>query len=263
PAPPRAVLPSPPPAPVAPPRAAMAAPPVVVAALPVAVAAAPPTPAPVAPAPPLPQAAAPPPPAPPAQVAPAPLPQRAAPPPQFTAAPAPILAPPVHAAPPPAPASEPGIDWGALAAASRPAPPVFREAEVSQFAAPVVPEPEAETAPVSTAVPLVGFSLLDAIGLTKTAAPPPPAPGGTLARLRNVVALSSELPSPGSAYQPGPGMGVSQPAPFGPYGGDGVVPASAVTVPLGEVMRLVAAGGPPVASPVDTFRTALRSSSSF
>lgn len=167
--------------------------------------------------------------------------------------PPPALVPLPPAAPEPLP--EPAIDWAALASAARPAPPVIREAEIAAFA---MPEP----APAAPA--LTEFSLLDSIGLIPEPppAPPQPVPGGTLARLRSQIAGSAEQPLPSPAYQAGP-AGLSSTPPSGASAGEGIVPASAVTVSLGEVMRLIAAGNPPAASPIDTFRAALRSSSPF
>ncbi|TCH96859.1 hypothetical protein EJV46_20030 [Roseococcus sp. SYP-B2431] len=159
------------------------------------------------------------------------------------------------AAPVPEPAPEPAIDWAALASAARPVPRVIREAEIAALE---MPEP----APGAPAAP--DFSLLDSIGLMPepAPAPPPPVPGGTLARLRSQIAGSAEQPLPSPAYQTGP-AGLSSTPPTGTSAGEGIVPASAVTVSLGEVMRLIASGSPPAASPIDTFRAALRSSSPF
>ncbi|MDB5377661.1 MAG: hypothetical protein JWR00_2107 [Rubritepida sp.] len=181
----------------------------------------------------------------------------ASPPPVAPAvqAPQPALVALPPAAPVPEPAPEPAIDWAALASAARPAPLVIREAEIAAFTPP-------EPAPAAPAAP--NFSLLDSIGLmpgTPPASPPPPVPGGTLARLRSQIA-GAEQPLPSPAYQAGPAGLFSAPPPR-TFAGEGIVPASAVTVSLGEVMRLIAAGNPPAASPVDTFRAALRSSSPF
>jgi len=172
-------------------------------------------------------------------------------------APAPALVPLPPPAPVPEPVPEPAIDWAALASAARPAPPVIRAAEIAAFD---VPEP---TPAVDSAKP--DFSLLDSIGLMPEPppAPPPPVPGGTLARLRSQIAGSVEQPLPSPAYQAAFPTGLSSTPPSGRPAGEGIVPASAVTVSLGEVMRLIAAGNPPAASPIDTFRAALRSSSPF
>lgn len=243
----------PPPLPISLPIAA-AAPPPVLAAVPTAPGAMPPAPRPTvvavppvlpvatkvvaAPRAPAEPAAVPPPVAPPAVVVPA--------------APAPVAVLPTlspTAVPEPKPAA---IDWAALASTARPAPQAVRETEIAAFAV-------AQPAPVPTE-----FSLLDAIGQIPepSPAPPPPALGGTLARLRSQLAGSAEPPLPSPSFQAVP-TGLSSAPATGASAGEGIVPASAVTVPLGEVMRLIAAGNPPAASPIDTFRAALRSSSSF
>ncbi|WP_424810365.1 hypothetical protein [Roseococcus sp. YIM B11640] len=184
--------------------------------------------------------------------APAPAPVLAPPPaPISVPAPEPVRAvqmppPPPPPAPPAPLPEEPGIDWAALASAAHPAPPPVRDEEARRLS-----EAEIEQAPA--------FALLDAIGQVPDVPPTAaPAPGGTLARLRQVIATTVETPVLSPAYQTGTASKSTQ-----SLGGEGMVPASAVTVPLGEVMRMIAAGGPPPASPVDTFRTALRSSSSF
>jgi hypothetical protein len=206
------------PVPVAPPAEAVAplltsvpAPPAVVAAMP--------------PSPPVPPAAIvlPPPapaPAPPAAVAAMPSP------------PAPSVLIPLPSAPP---VPEPVIDWAALASAPRPAPPVIQPAGIAALDMPK---------PAVAAPPALDFSLLDSINLIPIPGPSP-MPSGTLGRLRSQIAATAELPAPGPAFQAGPA------APFIPSLGipaGGTVPASAVTVSLGEVMRLIAAGSPPSAS---------------
>jgi hypothetical protein len=85
----------------------------------------------------------------------------------------------------------------------------------------------------------------------------PAAPAGsTLSRLKQVISQPGQgsLPQPVSGSDPLRGAAGQAPP---------SVPAAAVTVPLGEVMRLVAMGAPPAASPLDTFRSALRTTSLF
>ena len=225
-------VPPPPPPPPAPPRAAAATPR--------------PMPAPAPPlSPPRVAAVSPPPPAPPRPV-------RA----PTIAAPSPVAPPALDALRPAVPVREPhpepAIDWVALASAARPAPPPIRPTQIAAFARPAEPAVAASTE----------FSLLDSIGAMPEPAPPPAPPGGgTLARLRSQIAGSTEQPLPAPACQASPPVLSAPPA--GPSAGGGVVPASAVTVSLGEVMRLIAAGSPPTASPIDTLRAALRSSSPF
>ena len=137
--------------------------------------------------------------------------------------PAPPLPPLNWAAPPPAaPVSPPAalVQHGELAL-GRPAPP------------PAAPPPAA--APPAAAQP--GFALLDAVGAVPL--PPPvarPTPTTTLSMLRN-------------------GAGPGQPGEAAAE----ILPASRVTVPLAEVMRLISAGGQPPASPFDAVRASLHS----
>ena len=176
----------------------------------------------------------------------------------------------------PAPISE--VDWAALGSvpafqpqpARDPAPPQQAAANLSG-AAPA--QPFVSTAPAATppgspprapVAPREDFALFASLGQAYEAPPAPPPPAGsTLNRLRHVIAQSGEsiLPYPLAAQAAG-----LDPYRFGsPMGAAaaGAMPAAAVTVPLGEVMRLIAAGGLPAASPVDTFRAALQSSSLF
>lgn len=180
-----------------------------------------------------------------------------------------------EAPPPPAAAMDPGsIDWAALAAPAHPLPsrPLpsgpfpsgpagLPGAELGLFA----PAREASAmapqlaAPAGSSAGSVGeFALFSALGAARedVPAPPPAPPGSTLSRLKQVVnhAGQASLPEPVTAR--GPNVPVAPPA-------GNSFPAAAVTVPLGEVMRLVATGGPPAASPFDTFRAALRAPSSF
>ena len=171
----------------------------------------------------------------PAPAAPAPPVQAPAPP---AAAAAPPPAPPPAPAPAPLAAPLPPLDWAAAApAAPAPSAGLLREGEMA-LARPVAPVPAAPAAmpAPAPAMPEAGFALLDAIG----AAPPPlPAPvrppsATTLSLLRN-----------------GAGTGTLAGAP------PEILPASRVTVPLAEVMRLISTGGQPPASPFDAVRASL------
>ena len=171
--------------------------------------------------------------------------------------------------PTPAGAGLSGIDWAALSAPARPFPAghggaagisgaelgLFsqpREASVPFHPAPV-PAVSAEPAPLD-------FTLFHDVGAARETGPPAPV-GSTLSRLKQVINHPGQagLPEPLSGRAPHEPAGAFQHAGPAPQS----VPASAVTVPLGEVMRLIATGGPPVSSPFDTFRTALRARSSF
>ena len=178
------------------------------------------------------------------------------PPPEPEPAPASLLAippvpQPVEAAPDPAPVAPPPLFAQVLAqppAPFQPAPP------------PVAPAPAA--APSAPA-----YSLLEALGrqsdlgpsmAAAAAMPAPgsfgqghaPAPGGTFGSL---------LAGAGSAAAP------AFAAPAAGWGSPGtalrsasLLPAAAVTVPLSEVLRLVAVGAPAPSSPFDAFRAAVR-----
>lgn len=150
------------------------------------------------------------------------------------------------------------VDWAALASPARPAQPPL--AETSPFArpreAPVPPPLTPTPMPISPPAAEDDFAIFAGLGPRREPMPhAASAPAGsTLGRLKEVVTHSGQ-------------PGLPQPTPMGgttdrlhatgrPSGAS--MPAAAVTVSLGEVMRLIAAGGPPAASPFDTFRTALR-----
>lgn len=134
--------------------------------------------------------------------------------------------------------------------------------ELALFAQAAAPAPEAIPAPrpLSPAPaenPHMHFAIFDSLlGPPRDEAPstaPSPA-GSTLSRLKHVVTS----PSPSSLPDPVPGRVMREALPR--LGGK-AMPAAAVAVPLGEVMRLVALGGLPAASPFDTHRAALRAPS--
>ncbi|MEI6159368.1 MAG: hypothetical protein WCP77_06005 [Roseococcus sp.] len=152
-----------------------------------------------------------------------------------------------------------GIDWAALSAPARPLPPIFQATESGLFAL----SREASVAPPLKPTQLIPpsaareeFALFSNMGPAREAPPLPPPSGSTLSRLKQVVH------HPGHASLPAPVAAGGSHERQG-MGGGGSLPAAAVTVPLGEVMRLIATGGPPVASPFDTFRAALRTPSPF
>ncbi len=181
---------------------------------------------------------------------------------------------PVQVAPPipepPAPAA-PLFSWPESPAPSAPASPGI--ALVSEVAQAYVPsfspayaaamEPAAE--PV-TLRPMVsgGFRLLEAIGHRSGddgAASATSNAGGTLGMLRSAIDASA-----GNTTMAGiaAGMGgLTTPAGASAHGAmaaasqGGLLPAAAVTVPLSDVMRLIAAGATPPTSPFDAFRVAL------
>ncbi len=186
---------------------------------------------------------------------------------------APILAPSLAPSLPP---SLPPLPSPAPPATSVAPPPALAGAELSLFAqasaalneeyvpaAPaavvsfpsIAPTPLLAPTPAPMPGPATDFVIFNNLGPPREAAPPGPAApaGSTLSRLKQVVT------SPGAPGLPAPLSRQDPP----PRPGGNAMPASAVTVPLGEVMRLIAAGGPPAASPFDTFGAALRAPSSF
>ena len=142
-----------------------------------------------------------------------------------------------------------------------PVPPLFAQA-LSQPVAPAAPA--AQPAPPAASP---AYSLLEALGrqsdlgpsMSASASMPAsasygqpgaaPAPGGTFGSL-----LAAGGASPG---------GYSAPASWGNAPGTALrstslLPAAAVTIPLSEVLRLVAVGAPAPSSPFDAFRAAVR-----
>ena len=194
---------------------------------------------PIAPEPP-PVAFEPPPPAP----SPAPVLMALEPLPEPAPAPAPMPAPVAAAAPPPPePPAAPLFSWPESAPAAPAAPSLLPEVAASHAAPP-------------SPVPSGGFRLLEAIGMKpdEQAAATTAPQGGTLALLRQAVAEPSAPPAEFFKLPPAQPMV----APMQPLAAlSGLLPAAAVTVPLSDVMRLVAGGSAPPASPFDAFRAAL------
>jgi hypothetical protein len=147
------------------------------------------------------------------------------------------------APPPPVEPPPPAIDWAALAA-----PPL---AAPSPPPTPMLPLPPTPAQPLELAPEAPAFRLLEAIGHAPSPAPSAPPGGGTLAMLKASAPAAADMAA----------MPLLNPVGAQPRGLDpapGHLPAHAVTVPLSEVMRLIAAGAPPAASPFDAFRAALR-----
>ena len=198
---------------------------------------------------------------------PPPEPVHAAPPePVYVAPPAPVyVAPPapVYAPPPaqqPAPMPEPA-----------PAPSLFAQALSQPPAAPPAVQAPAQTfAPAPTPAPAApAYSLLEALGrqsdlgpsMSASASLPAaasygqpaagPAPGGTFGSLLAGSAGSPGFSAPGAApaaWSSGGALARSA----------SLLPAAAVTIPLSEVMRLIAVGAPAPSSSFDAFRAAVR-----
>ncbi|RVT96923.1 hypothetical protein EOD42_11005 [Rhodovarius crocodyli] len=179
---------------------------------------------------------------PPAPVPPTPAPvlMSLEPAPEPPPAPAPVAA---SAPPPPEPPSAPLFSWPESTPAAPAAPSLLPEVAAGH-AAPAAP------------VPAGGFRLLEAIGMKpdEQAAATTAPQGGTLALLRQAVAEPASPPPEFFKLPPAQPM-VAGMQPVGAL--SGLLPAAAVTVPLSDVMRLVAGGSPPPASPFDAFRAAL------
>ncbi len=165
------------------------------------------------------------------EAVPAPAPEPPAAPVAAAPPPPPAETPPPAAMPAPAPAPLPESSFSALMKAG--------EAALGLPVALPEPPPQPAPAPAPAAVaaappPPPSFALLDAVGAAPLPArPAPPSPVSTLARLR------------------GEERGGDTPA-------REILPASRVTVPLPEVMRLISAGAPAPASPFDAVRASLR-----
>ena len=153
-----------------------------------------------------------------------------------------------------------------------PAPPLFSWPE--SFAAPLpptaVPAPLALAQPASSLPttrlnppdPVGGFRLLESIGHQAEDGAPlrAEAPAsGTLAKLRRSAATADAgLPLSPSGTDAGWDFAAQASIPAASQTHpSGLLPAAAVTVPLSDVMRLIAAGATPPPSPFDAFRAAL------
>ena len=153
-----------------------------------------------------------------------------------------------------------------------PAPPLFSWPE--SFAAPL--PPTAAPAPLALAQPagslpttrlnppdpVGGFRLLESIGHQAEDGAPSRAEApasGTLARLRRSAATADAgLPLSPSGTDAGWDFAAQASIPAAAQTHpSGLLPAAAVTVPLSDVMRLIAAGATPPPSPFDAFRAAL------
>lgn len=110
--------------------------------------------------------------------------------------------------------------------------------------------------------PAGGFRLLESIGHQAEDSAPSQAEvpaSGTLARLRRSSASADAGASlPQSGTDAGWGFAAQASIPSAAQSHpSGLLPAAAVTVPLSDVMRLIAAGATPPPSPFDAFRAAL------
>jgi hypothetical protein len=191
---------------------------------------------------------------------PAPEPVYIAPPVPPAPEPEPTYTPPPTFVTPPAPAPASTQPLFAQVLSRPPAPPVAA-------APPPVPNPAPVPAPVA-APSAPAYSLLEALGrqsdlgpsMSASAsmpapagygqAPSGPAPGGTFGSL-----LAGSGGAPGGYGAPGGAWGGSSSVALRSAS---LLPAAAVTVPLSEVLRLVAVGAPAPSSPFDAFRAAVR-----
>ncbi|MCX7375072.1 MAG: hypothetical protein NTW56_21980 [Alphaproteobacteria bacterium] len=180
--------------------------------------------------------------------------------------PAPLRAASEPAEPEPVPlpaASVPLFSWPEVSPAAPLAPelpsaPTEQPASTSRIAPapPAYAAPEPATLPVTMAPAQASapdYRLFNAIGRLSDTPPPPSQPqvaNTTLAMLRSRIenALTDPLPFQGIASPP---PAAAEPAP------PTLLAAGAVTVPLSDVMRLIAAGASPPASPFEAFRSAL------
>jgi len=197
--------------------------------------------------------------------------------PSMVANPPPVMAPMPAAEPTPqasilvepmpmAPPGPPLFSWPeSLAAVTEPTLRVEPALPISAAPPAPAPAPPPVFNPVAEPIalrasPAGGFRLLESIGHRnhEEVAPRNPSAGGTLGMLRQAV----ESRNTGAAIAPAL-EGMTNPAEIVPPGGQGaapiggLLPAAAVTVPLSDVMRLIAAGATPPPSPFDAFRVAL------
>ena len=166
--------------------------------------------------------------------------------------------PPPMPEPPPAPLfSWPETPAYAAPEPARVAPPSLLP-DMAQAYAPRVPQPAPPLAPG-------GFRLLESIGHRPGDGAAPrlneqPA-GGTLGLLRRAAEVGDASGTTQLGMGAGSGFGMSHGGPLPPLSPSGhqsgLLPAAAVTVPLSDVMRLIAAGATPPPSPFDAFRAAL------
>lgn len=185
-------------------------------------------------------------PAPPALVAPEPEPM-----------PAPLLE-----LPPAAPVSEP---VAAVQPASE-APPLFLAALSQPLPAPPAPVPPPPPAQLGYAPPPPpapvappAYSLLESLGRQSDLTPSMAAAGSVPAQgsygqpaataSGTFASLLAHGPAAGGGWNGAPGTALRT---------GSLLPAAAVTVPLSEVLRLVAVGAPSPSSPFDAFRAAVR-----
>lgn len=172
-------------------------------------------------------------------------------------APMPQLAPMMTPAEPPPP-EPPLFSWPESPANPPPLPTqVAPPAPSVAVGQPYAPAMRSEAAPVADG----NFRLLESMGHRPGENAPPrmaeaPA-GGTLGFVRRAAEGGGASNSSGMGMNLGFGGGAPLP-PLSPSGHQsGLLPAAAVTVPLADVMRLIAAGATPPPSPFDAFRAAL------
>lgn len=185
-------------------------------------------------------------------------------PPAAAAMPMPEPAAPEPAAPEPPPV--PLFSWPETPAAAMPAPPApALLPEVARAYAPASAAEAAEPTPPGGG----GFRLLESIGHRAGetgVARQDSVAGGTLGMLRSAIAsgpaestMAGILAGAPGGASGGAGFGATAGLSLGNTSGQmaGLLPAASVTVPLSDVMRLIAAGATPPPSPFDAFRAAL------
>ncbi len=179
----------------------------------------------------------------------------------------------VAAEPPvPEPAPTPLFSWPETPAPMAPPPqPVSLLPEVARAYAPASYAAPAEESEPASYRPGGGggFRLLESIGHRAEDTGVPrgdSAAGGTLGMLRNAIAsapsdstMAGILAGVGGTMPTGAGFGATSGLSLGNTAAQmaGLLPAASVTVPLSDVMRLIAAGATPPPSPFDAFRAAL------